>query len=98
MSTRATIINFSLPSIGPVDEEEEEVFSELEDLINGGDVSACIGWAIALGEKPKLLREEVLVVKDRLRGQFKGRNCKNWATLLFFLKKVLVHFVSLIAE
>ncbi len=88
MCTRAAILNFCLPSIGPNDDEEEEVFAELEDLVIGGEVSSCVGWAIALGKQPKKLREEVLQVKDRLRGVFKGRNCKNWATLLFFLKKV----------
>ena len=37
MCTRATIINFALPSIGPVDDEEEEVFAELEELITEGE-------------------------------------------------------------
>ncbi len=47
-------------------------------------------YAIALGEQHKKLREEVLIVKDRLRGVFSERTCKNWATLLFFLKKVSI--------
>ncbi len=38
--TRATILEFSLPPIGPVDEDEEEVFAELDSLILGGDVSS----------------------------------------------------------
>lgn len=84
--TRATIINFALPSIGPVDDEEEEVFAELEELITEGEVSKAAGWAIALGNHN--LREEVLVMKESLRGTMSGRKCKNWAILLYFLKKV----------
>ena len=47
-----------------------------------------IGWAIQQGKEVMDGREEVLALKDALRGVFKGRDCQNWAILLFFVKKV----------
>ena len=33
-------------------------------------------------------REEVMAMKDILKGVAIGQNCQNWAVLLLFLKKV----------
>ena len=63
MCTHATILNFNQPTIGPIDDEEEEVFAELEDLIIGGEVPSCVGWAITLGEQPKILSAIIIIDK-----------------------------------
>ena len=39
VSTRAAIVPFVDPSVGPSNEEEEDVFAELEELIHGGELS-----------------------------------------------------------
>lgn len=85
--TRATVLNFVEPSVGPSTEEEEDVFPELEELISSGEISKCIGWAISLGQRDNL-REDVLAIKDKLRGVMGGRKCKNWAIILYFVKQV----------
>ena len=38
-------------------------------------------------------KEEVLELKESIRGIFQGRNCQNWALLLFFVKKVGLQIV-----
>ena len=47
VKTRAVIINFSSPGIGPSSQEEEKNRMELEGLINTGKILVLIGWAIA---------------------------------------------------
>ena len=44
--TRATVIPFREPSISPNNEEEEDAFTELEELILSGELSRAVGWAI----------------------------------------------------
>ncbi len=56
-----------------------------------------IGWAIQQGkavEAPEG-REEVVAIKESLRGVYQGRSLQNWGLLLFFLKKVCIIFQSL---
>ncbi len=90
MKSRVVIIDFHLPGIGPSDLEEEMERMELERLINSGDMTALIGWAISQGEHltSKDGTKEFLQLKDSLRNFKKGRSCTNWALLLFFLKRV----------
>ena len=84
------MIPFSEPSVAPDTDEEEEAFTEFEDLILSGEVSSAIGWAIK--QRQVLLDDRgssaVKELKERLRGIFHGRTCQNWAVLLFFLKEV----------
>ena len=54
----AVVINFKHPSVGPVDEEEEKVFAELEQLLSSGMMSSIIGWAICQGTAVALQRGE----------------------------------------
>ena len=90
VKSRAVIINFSSPGIGPSNQEEEKTRMELEGLINTGDMTVLIGWAIAQGKSLTSADgiRELLQSKEALRGLYQGRCCQNWALLLFFLKRV----------
>ena len=73
------------------------MFSELEHVVMSGMMSSMIGWAIQQGkavEAPEG-REEVVAIKESLRGVYQGRSLQNWGLLLFFLKKVCIIFQSL---
>ena len=98
VASRATVINFKLPPVAPVTCEEEEVFIELEQLISSGTLSSSIGWAIAQGKAllSQQGRDEVLEIKEKLRGIYHGRSLQNWALLMFFLKRVRCHVLTCI--
>ena len=83
------MIHFKHPSVGPVDEEVEKVFAELEQLLSSGMMSSMIGWAICQGTVVAAPegREEVVAIMEGLHGLHQGR-ALNWGLLLFFLKKV----------
>jgi hypothetical protein len=49
--TRTILIPFAEPSIGPTDEEGDEVFAEMEDLVQQRLFSKSIGWIIELGAR-----------------------------------------------
>ena len=86
--TRAAIIRFVDPPVGPSSEEDEEVFAELEELIHGGELSRAIGWAIQLGQRLPSCRQDILDIKEKLRGVMSGRKIQNWGMILFFVKQV----------
>ena len=90
VASRAVVIPFKQPMVGPVDDEEEEVFAELEQLLSSGVMSSMIGWAICQGTAVAAPdgKKEVAAIKEGLRGLHQGRTLKNWGLLLFFLKKV----------
>ena len=75
--TRAIMVDFSLPAIGPQSDHEDE-----EELFSSGCVSKAIGWAIKTGKELEGKREEITYFSQMLKGVFSGRNCKNWAMLL----------------
>ena len=82
------MISFTAPAVAPINDEEEEAFTELDELVQSGEPSKAIGWAISQG---KLLMDERDALKDmkkRLQGTFHGRTCHNWAVLLFFVRQV----------
>ncbi len=97
VTTRTCTLTFTLPTVGPTTREEEDAWTELDEVV--GELSSCIGWAISVGECPTLqdevmaikcptLQDEVMAIKDELRHSVEGRKLKNWAILLFFVKKV----------
>ena len=81
--TRAAIICFVDPPVGPSSEEDE-----LEELIHGGELSRAIGWAIQLGQRLSSCRQDILDIKEKLRGVMSGRKIQNWGMMLFFVKQV----------
>ena len=88
--SRATVIQFKEPAIAPCNDNEEDTFTEFEELISSGKMSTMVGWAISLGKAVSSTagKKEVVEIKEMLRGTYNGRNLQNWSLLLFFLKKV----------
>ena len=80
------MIPFKEPSIGPSNEDKQDTFTEFECLISSGVMSSMVGWAIQQGKAvtDQEGRDEVVAIKDTLRGVYSGRSCQNWALLLFF--------------
>ena len=91
--TRAIMVDFSLPAVGPQTDHEDEAFAELEELLSSGCVSKAIGWAIRTGKELEGKRE-ITYFSQKFKGVFSGRICKNWAMLLFFVDKVsiIIHY------
>jgi len=56
-----------------------------------------VGWAIQQGKNitSQEGKQEVVELKDSIRGMFQGRSCHNWGLLLFFVKKVCLHIFTM---
>ena len=65
--TRATVIPFREPSISPNNEEEEDAFTELEELILSGELSRAVGRAIQQRQVLLSNKETLKSLKERLR-------------------------------
>ena len=69
--TRALIVPFSGPSVGPKTPDEQKEFDELTKDLCDGTYSSCIGWVIrqrVLLESNKTLQE----MKSKVGLLFKG--------------------------
>ena len=87
--TRALIVPFSGPSVGPQTSAEQEEFDQLTTELRDGTYSSCIGWVIR--QKAVLECDETLrKMKLELGGLFKGfpRLTQGWALALVFIHKV----------
>ena len=49
--SRAALIHFLEPRVGPCYDEDDKVYEELENLICDGELSKATGWEIGLGRK-----------------------------------------------
>ena len=69
-------------------EEQQLAFDELDDLLDDGKLSSCIGWTIK--QQAILMdKEEVRKMKKELQGStFQGRSRGNWALLTICAKQV----------
>jgi len=90
VTTRAIMVYFNKPTVGPDNDIEEDTYREFEELVSSGDMSWAVGWVISLGKELEARKAEVRELKDKLRGVVSGRNCKNWGVLLFFVQRVSV--------
>ena len=80
------MIPFKKPSIAPNNDEEQDSFDELDEMLLNGDLSSTCGWAIQV--KTVLEdREHFKLIKKGLRS-FEGRSVLNWTYLLMCLKEV----------
>ena len=43
------IVPFRNPPIAPTDDEEQDSFDQLDDLLTDGDLSSACGWVIKVG-------------------------------------------------
>lgn len=90
-SSRALLITFSNPSVGPTSEEESQAFSSLGAVMKAA--SSAVGWVISLGKD--FSQQGVQEISNRIspivRSQLPGvdpRLCTGYATLLYFAEKV----------
>ena len=90
-SSRALLIPFSKPSIGPTTEEESAAFSSLAATQQAA--SSAVGWIISLGKafvqccKSDISNRILPFVRSTLSG-VDPRLCIGYASLLFFAEKV----------
>ena len=81
---------FSKPSIAPSNDQEQEAYEELEDMLCEGTLSSVFGWAISL-EKVLTNREKIREMKSVVREHFEGRFASNWTLLAICIKLVCTH-------
>lgn len=89
-SSRALLIPFIKPAVGPENQVESCAFNEMSTVLRSA--SSAVGWAISLGD---VLKEEVTYlqgdlckrVRERLPG-IDSRLITGYATCLFFAEKV----------
>lgn len=92
-SSRALMIPFSQPSIGPKDEEASRAFSALAGAQRAA--SSAVGWAISLGQhfsedaEEEVSRRLTTAVRARMPGT-DPRLVTGYACLLYFAEKVAV--------
>ena len=93
--SRAVVIPFNGPSVGPEDAIEDELFDFLERVLESNRLSQCIGWVISLGHALKETGKSfVTELREKLRDRLSSRHCTNWGILLFFLNKVSLPFAQ----
>ena len=87
-SSRALLIPFSKPSIGPTTEEESAAFSSLAATQQAA--SSAVGWIISLGKA--FVQCGKSDISNRIlpfvRSTLSPRLCIGYASLLFFAEKV----------
>ena len=92
-SSRALLIPFCLPSVGPQNEEESMQFQKLMEIRD--NCSSAVGWAVSLG---KVFRESGRdEIASRMRPLMQQllpfvdpRLITGYAVLLYFCEKVCI--------
>ena len=94
-SSRALLLPFKLPSVGPTNEEELKAFSNMANVLK--ESSRAVGWAIQMGntfvdEGTQDIASRILpFLCDTLHG-IDPRLTTGYASLLFFAEKVCCAF------
>lgn len=87
VQSRVCKVPFQKPSTAPLDEDRQDAFDELEDLLADGLPSSAVGWAVA--QKALLLdRDATRDLRSHFRSHFQGRAVQNWTLLGLCLKQV----------
>ena len=89
IQSRAIVVPFRSPSVGPDNTIEDQQFEELEHALGSMQYSSCIGWIVSLAKSLKT--QGVLQEKEKFRDCFTSRQAANLSILLFFLKEVSNH-------
>lgn len=89
--SRALLVPFHGPSVGPETREEHLAYDELESALHTHYFSSAAGWVVCQGEA--FLRDGKSAIddlKEELRDSFQSltRNLTGWATCLFFTQQV----------
>lgn len=88
-ASRSLVIPFSLPTIGPVNQEETRQFQELADSLK--DASSAVGWAIGVGrwlKRGDQFNDGLLETVNQKLAGVDSRLCTSYCTLLYCIKKV----------
>ena len=93
--TRALIVPFSGPPVGPKSTAEQEEYDQLTVELRESTYLSCIGWII----KQRMVLETdegIQQMKSDLGGLFDGfpRLTQGWSLALLFTKKVRIYVVS----
>ena len=92
-TSRAMMIPFMLPTVGPTNQQEAESFKVLSEKI--AKISSAVGWANKLGQDLNDGRQFDDDRLERVRSKLSGvepRLCTVYTTLLFVVKKVCLYF------
>ena len=92
-TSRAMLIPFKLPTVGPTNQQEAESFEQISRTMMG--VSSAVGWAISIGRELRDGRQFDDDRLERVRLKLPGvepRLCTAYTTLLFVVEKVCLYF------
>ena len=81
------MVPFSKPTVAPQNEEQQEAFDELDEMLEGKNPSNAVCWAIQQGNI-LVDKAELQEMRRLLKGVFKGRSQRNWALLTICAKQV----------
>ena len=88
-TSRAMLIPFNLPTVGPTNQQGAEYFEQLSQKMT--KVSSAVGWAISLGKDSRDGRQFDNDRLERVRTKLLGvepRLCTAYTTLFFAVEKV----------
>jgi hypothetical protein len=89
--TRANLIPFVGPAVGPRNADEQRAYAELTSNIHDGKYSGCIGWVI---QQREALLAEVRSQEGAIQeimsslSMYSPRLQQGWSVALFFAKRV----------
>ena len=81
------MVPFPKPTVAPQNEEQQEAFDELEEMLEEKNPSNAVCWAIQQGHI-LVDKAELQEMRRLLKGFFKGRAQRNWALLTISAKQV----------
>ena len=87
VTSRTCIVPFTMPTVSPQNEEQQEAFDTLDDILEDKQPSAAVCWAIQQ-HAVVTQKHEIRQMKQSLQGSFKGRAQRNWALLTLCGKQV----------
>lgn len=87
--SRALVIPFQMPTIGPLNDTDVDAFCQLSTAQT--NVSSAVGWAISLGRQLQLESETTSTILSRAKNLLPGidpRLCMGYSLLIYFTQKV----------
>ena len=53
MQSRAFVLPFGHPSVGPTNAEEDDLYEHLENSVQTKEFSSCVGWVVSMEKSLK---------------------------------------------
>ena len=75
------VIPFKEPAIAPSNEDEEDTFTEFEELLPSGVMLSMAGWAISLGKAMSSPAHKEAVSSIKEKASTVGGTLQNWSLL-----------------